>query len=186
MSKIIIAVTGMPGSGKSLVAGEIAAWFGYNVYKMGDVVRGEVKRRGLPLTVENVERVATELRRLYGRGAVARLLLEQLENDPKEGVVVDGIRSMEEARILSGTGRIVIVAVHASPTTRLHRLLAGKRRPDDVSTREELELRDRKNLEYGIGEVIALADYMIVNEGSVEEARAAARNVAERIAREQG
>jgi len=186
MPRIIIAVTGMPGSGKSLVAREIADWLGFNVYKMGDVVRREVVRRGLPLTVENVERVATELREMYGRGAVARLLLDTILEDPGPGVVVDGMRSMEEARILEEAGRVVIVAVHASRRTRLSRLLAARRREDDVSSEEDLRLRDRKNLEFGIGEVIALADYMIVNEGSVEEAREQARRVAERIANEPG
>jgi len=149
MPRIIIAVTGMPGSGKSLIAEEIAAWFGYRVYKMGDVVRGEVRRRGLPLTVENVERVATELRRLYGKGAVARLLLEHLENDPGEGVVVDGMRSMEEARILSGSGNSRCPRLPRHPSTAaprreeearrcLHQGGAGAEGP------EEPRVRDRR------------------------------------------
>ena len=186
MAKVVVAVTGMPGSGKSLVAREMAGLLGYRIYRMGDVVRREVSRRGLPLTVENVERVAAELRRLHGRGAVALLMLDDVLSDPGPGVVVDGMRSMEEARILSRAGRVIIVAVHASRQTRLRRLLARRGRRDEVSSLEDLELRDRRNLEFGIGEVIALADYMIVNEGSIEEAREAARRVAMRIAGNQG
>ena len=175
--RLIVAVTGMPGSGKSLVSRVIAGELGAPVYSMGDVVRGEVRRRGLPLTVENVELVATELRRELGRAAVAILLVRELGDEPPARIVVDGLRSLDEARVLAGLGRLCIVAVHASPATRLRRLLS-RGRVDEVRGWRDLALRDRKNLEYGIGEVIALADYMIVNEGSIEEAREQARRVA--------
>ncbi len=180
----IIAVTGMPGSGKSTIARIIAGEIGARVYSMGDVVRREVVRRGLPLTVENVERVAEELRRELGRAAVAILLARELEG-VEDPIVVDGLRSVDEARVLARLGRVCIVAVHASPLTRLRRLLA-RGRVDEVRGWRDLRLRDRKNLEFGIGEAIALADYMIVNEGSIEEARSQAVAVARRVMESEG
>jgi len=179
--KVIVAVTGMPGSGKSLVARVLAEALGAEYYSMGDAVRREVERRGLPLTVENVEYVATMLRREHGRAAVAKLLLPDIENAGTEYVVVDGLRSVDEAGVLASAGRVCIVAVHASPKVRLERLMR-RGRVDDIRGARDLALRDRKNLEYGIGEAIALADFMIVNEGSIEEARRQALIVARRIA----
>ena len=44
-----------------------------------------------------------------------------------------------------------------------------------------LVLRDLVELSFGIGDVIALADYMIVNEGSIEEAYKSAREILERL-----
>jgi len=57
----------------------------------------------------------------------------------------------------------VLVAVHASPRERFRRL-KSRGRPDDPTTWEEFVERDMRELELGIGNVIALADVMIVNE----------------------
>ncbi len=184
MTSLIVAVTGMPGSGKSTMARRIAEIMEAPLLSMGDVVRREVARRGMEVTVENVEEVATLLRKELGRAAVAVLLARELGGI--EGpVVVDGLRSLEEARILSRHGRLCIVAVHASPLTRYRRLMA-RRRTDDIRGWEDLTLRDSKNLEYGIGNAIAMADYMIVNEGPLEEALEHARRIARMIIDEEG
>lgn len=181
---LTIAVTGMPGSGKSIVAQTIARVLKAPIYSMGDVVRREVVKRGLELTVSNVEKVATLLRQELGKAAVAILLFEEIKNI--EGpVVVDGLRSLDEARILAKRGNLCIVAVHASPYTRYRRLMA-RRRKDDIKSWEDLVLRDTKNLEFGIGAAIAMADYMIVNEGTLDEAEKAAIHVAERIRDDKG
>ncbi len=173
-----IAVTGLPGSGKSLVARFIAEELGAPLYVMGDLVRREVKRRGLPLTYENVERVARELRERYGRAAVAQLLARELEG--VEGpVVVDGLRSVEEARLLESRGwRVVIVAVFSPRRLRASRIAARGRAGEAGDPERLVEERDRANIEFGVAEAMALADYMIVNTGGVEELEMEARRIA--------
>ncbi|MEB3773977.1 MAG: AAA family ATPase [Desulfurococcales archaeon] len=174
---VLVLVTGMPGSGKSTISRIIARELGARVYSMGDVVRREVERRGLDVTVENVERVAEDLRRSLGKAAVAILLLEELKGSEEDFIVVDGVRGMEEVEVLNRLGPTCIVAVHASPLTRFRRVLARSRR-GDVGGWRDLVLRDRMNLRFGIGAVIALADYIIVNEHGMEEVEEEAVRVA--------
>lgn len=83
------------------------------------------------------------------------------------------MRSLAEVEEFRKHGRVVIIAVHASPETRFKRLLK-RGRPGDPGSYKEFAERDRTELEFGIGNVIALADYMIVNESSIEEAKAKA------------
>ncbi len=159
-----ILVAGLPGAGKSIVA-SVASRMGLRVYTMGDVVREEVRRRGLEPRPENFNRVARELRERYGPTVVAERTLERIERDGVQGVIlVDGVRSLDEVRVFRSRGPAVILAVHASPRTRFERLRA-RGRPGDPKTWEEFERRDMTELSFGLGNVIALADYMLVNEG---------------------
>lgn len=57
-----------------------------------------------------------------------------------------------------------LVAIWASPLERRRRLI--RRGRFDL---EELEKRDERELSWGLGDSIALADFMIVNGGSLEE-----------------
>jgi dephospho-CoA kinase len=144
---------------------------------MGDIVREETLKRGYTLNARNIETVARLLREEMGPAAVAVLLRRKLEHLMETpGVVVDGMRSIYEARELQALGPLCIVAVHASPLTRYKRMLS-RNRVGDVRGWEDFVLRDRSNLSFGIGDLIALADFMIVNEGSLEEALAQANEV---------
>ena len=44
-----------------------------------------------------------------------------------------------------------------------------RKRIDDTFSKEDFDERDKRELSWGIGEVIALADVMIVNEEGIEE-----------------
>ena len=177
---LLVLVTGMPGSGKSVVASMLSRILDAPVYSMGDIVRREVARRGMELTVENIERVARELRREMGMAAVAKLLLHELQGVDAGIVVVDGVRSLDEVEVLRGAGRPCIVAVHASPLTRYRRMMARARR-GDIDGWNSFRMRDMANLSYGIGGVIAMADYMIVNEAGPKELEASVARVAGEI-----
>ncbi len=175
----MVCVAGMPGSGKSVV-GRAAREMGFEVVVMGDVVREEVRRLGLEPTPSNMNRVARMLRERYGSAAVALRVAEKIRGMRASRVVVDGVRSLDEVRVFRGLGRVVVVAVHASPRTRFERL-RRRGRPGDPSSWEEFVARDMVELGFGLGNVIALADYMIVNEGGLEEAYREARRVLEEI-----
>jgi len=166
MSKrVLICVTGMPGSGKSVVSralGKLAK----RVVSMGDAVREEARRRGLPTDLRTMMELAQRLREERGPAAVAKLVLEILE---EEGTyVIDGVRSLHEIDVFREFGNVIIVAVHASPRTRFSRLSTRGRR-DDPKSWEEFVARDMKELGFGIGGVIALADVMVVNEDKSPE-----------------
>lgn len=166
MSKrLLICVTGMPGSGKSVVSktlGKLAK----RVVSMGDAVREEARIRGLPTDLKTMMELAQRLREEYGPAAVARLVLRMIED---EGIyVIDGVRSLHEIDVFKDFGEVLIVAVHASPRTRFLRL-SSRGRKDDPRSWEEFVARDMKELRFGIGDVIALADIMVVNEDKSPE-----------------
>ena len=173
--KLVVTV-GMPGSGKDeLVA--VAQTMGLATLKMGDLVRDETRRRGLPLTVGNVARVASEEREKHGAGIWAQRSLPKLT---ETRMLVDGCRSDSEVSVYRHNfGDLFVLGIFASPETR-HDRLTARHRSDDVDLQDFYD-RDRRELKWGIGNAFALADGMLVNEGTLDEFRRNAREILERI-----
>ena len=76
--KIVVGLTGMPGSGKSLVV-SAARLIGYDVVVMGDIVREEAKNRGLELNPKNIGKVMLELRENCGASVIADKCIAKVE-----------------------------------------------------------------------------------------------------------
>jgi dephospho-CoA kinase len=173
--KLIVTV-GMPGSGKDELI-EVAHHIGLATLKMGDLVRDETRRRGLALNNANVGRIASEEREKHGPGVWAQRALPKLT---ETRMLVDGCRSDSEVSVFRHNfGDLFVLGIFASPETRYDRLSARKR-SDDVDLQDFYD-RDRRELKWGIGAAFALADGMLVNEGSLDEFRRSARTTLERI-----
>ncbi len=176
--KVVIGVAGMPGAGKAVVR-DILREMGCPVVVMGDEVRIEAERRGLRPTPKNLGQLMLRLREEEGPAAVARRCVPKVKNAEEDVVVVDGVRSLHEVEEFKRHFRnFILVAVHSSPETRFRRL-SQRGRSDDPKTRKAFVERDMRELGVGLGDVIATADYMIVNEGTKKELRRRARRILE-------
>lgn len=170
-----IAFTGLPGSGKS-EAVRIAEKVGIKVVRMGDEVRAEVARRKLEFNDENLGKVASEMREKEGMDVWAKRCLDRL----KENItVIDGIRNIEEVETFrKNIDDFVLIAIHASPKTRYNRLIKRGREDDSLSI-EDLKKREERELGWGIGNVVAMADIIIINEESLDEFRKKIKKILE-------
>jgi len=176
--KIIIGIAGMAGAGKATVE-EIVKSMGYPVVVMGDEVREEANRRGLKPTPENLGMVMLKLREEEGPEVVAERCIPKIEKADGKIVVVDGIRSPSEVEEFKRHfPNFILIAVHTSPETRFQRLFK-RRRSDDPRGWETFVERDLRELSVGLGDVIAMSDYMIVNEGTRNQLKRRTRKVLE-------
>jgi len=176
----ILAFTGMPCSGKS-VAVQIAKESKIPVIRMGDAVWEETKKQGFTLNDKNVGKIANDMREKHGKDIWAKRTVEKIKSNVKENcVVIDGIRNSEEIAFFKKElgSNFIVIAILASDETRKKRVLARKRE-DDSSDIKDLEERDKRELGWGLGEVIENADIVISNEGSIEEFR---KKVKEKLA----
>ena len=167
----VIGTTGPHGSGKTEVAKALAR-FDVPCVRMGDVVWEEVRRRGHKITEANVAKVANELREREGPGAIAKrcVPLIKAQGEGKRAVAVDGIRGVAEVNeFRRAFGKnFHLIAVRAGEHTRYSRI-SSRGRTDDAYTRERFREKDRREDDWGLEKAIALADFIIVNEGTLEE-----------------
>jgi dephospho-CoA kinase len=165
----ILVTTGMPGSGKEELL-NCCVSKGAKVIRMGDMVREKAKEFGLEPTDSNVGNLANEERKRYGMDIWAKRTIPYVGGDL---VAIDGTRGPDEIKAFRKAfgDKLKVVAVHASPSTRFERL-RSRGRPDSPASMTEFEKRDLRELEWGLGDAIALADFMVVNEGTLEELKA--------------
>ena len=176
----VIGVVGLPASGKGEFS-RIARSMGIPVVVMGDVIREAVIRAGLPVTDENLGRTAGELRRVGGMAAIAELCIPEIERTAAALVLVDGIRGDAEVDLFrSRFGGFILIGVDAPFEDRLARL-SSRGREDDRLSRDELIERDRREISWGLGRALAQADFLILNDRSVEAFGNQARRLIEEI-----
>jgi dephospho-CoA kinase len=168
--KVVVGLAGMPGAGKSLVV-ETARELGYAIVVMGDVIREETKKLGLALTPSNVGKVMLQLRADGGVGVVAQKCIPKIEQQENKKVLIDGLRSLYEVDVFKAYfAKFNIAVVHASPETRFTRL-SNRRRSDDPDGWNVFHERDMRELSVGLGNVVAMAEQMVINESGVEEVK---------------
>ena len=166
----IVVFTGMPGSGKS-EAVRLALERGLQVLRMGDAVWDEVRRQGLPLEAGQVGRVANEMRTSHGADIWARRTLESVDR-MADVIIIDGVRSRAELDAFEEElgADFYLVLIDCPDDLRMERV-TSRGRDDDTMSPEAFRARDERELSWGLGEVLASADVVIPNTGTVEELR---------------
>lgn len=171
----ILAVVGMPGSGKTESVNYIQTKNYLNVY-FGKPVFDELKKRGLKLTPQNEKLVREDLRNIHGMGAMAILCGNKLDQVFKKGdVVIESFYSWDEYKIVKNKygDNFKVLAIYAPPNVRHSRLISRKNEKKNDQLRKfnikEAIERDRHELEnLAKGGPIAMADYTIINTGSMD------------------
>ena len=162
----IIGFCGLPGSGKT-TAIEAIIDLG-KLITMGDIIREEAKIRNIDPSGENLGMIAKELRKLAGPSAIAKKCIEFIKNLDDEIIIIDGVRSVYEVNEFRKEWKFPLIAIELSDQERFKRLYE-RARSDDPKSIEELKQRDKREIGFGLKEVINKADHKIQNNSSMED-----------------
>lgn len=166
----VIGTVGLPGSGKSEAA-TVARERDIPVVTMGDVIRQACRNRGLDPATHHGE-MARTLREENGPDAIAQRSLPRIREHlaDSETVLVDGIRSdVEVERFVEAFGEeFLLVEITAPDEERAERLDLRGRDASAEAGGEYIEERDERELGFGMGEAMAVADCTVRNDGTLE------------------
>jgi len=164
MKKALILIVGKPGSGKSFAASVIKKHFHAKTFRTGDMIREEIRRRGLKYTPENDKKM-----RLWFHSGREHLIVERLWKKVrlcKGIVVIDGLRSPKEVAMFRKLfkGKIFLIKIQSSFKARAKRTMKRERFGKLESVRYVKE-RDRSELSelVGLKQLLKRADHTIDN-----------------------
>ncbi len=158
----VLGVTGLPLSGKTMVANMLEER-GFSVLDMGDVVRKEMESRDMPSGKE--AEFVNNQRDKNGMGAIAKISRKYLEKmmDGRD-IVITGMRGWSEKKVFEEFlgDEMEIVALWASRQTRKNR--RNKRMRKEDLKGQEFHERDLREINNGVAKLMALSDVLIIND----------------------
>ncbi|MEM4525140.1 MAG: AAA family ATPase [Methanothermobacter sp.] len=174
----IIGLAGMPGSGKGVVS-SIAEEMDYHIIRMGDIIREEAKKRG-----EDPGKTAVRLRKEHGEYIIAERCIPKIENIKNGKILIEGIRSPHEVEIFKKHYKgFKVISIFSTQRTRFKRL-RKRGRKDDTKDYKKFVERDQRELGFGLGDVIATSDYVIINEGSLHKFKENTKKLLKKITKD--
>ncbi len=169
MSRNIIAIVGLPGSGKTEVIDYLMRKHKWPKVYFGDVTFDEMKARGLDINEKNERATREDLRAKHGLLHYASKVIEKIRNiKDNNNILVESLYSWEEYLLFKKEFGLdfKVIAVYTSPDNRYQRLACRKIRP---LTKEEAESRDYAQI-VNISQAgpIAMANHTVDNNGSFD------------------
>lgn len=177
----LIAVVGMSGSGKS-IAVEYLTELGYPKVHLGNMIYQEMAKRGIERTSDGKSEKAFRemIRKTEGQDWVVRQAIAETKDLIAAGqkqIVIDGIYSWTEYRAFQHEfpGALITIAIVTPKALRYERVAKRPDRPFDAEAIRERDYSEIENMEKG--GPIAMADYFILNDGSVDDLQTNLKNI---------
>ncbi|HEY4523029.1 MAG TPA: AAA family ATPase [Candidatus Paceibacterota bacterium] len=180
---MIIGITGTNGAGKGTVV-EYLVEKGFTHYSMSGVIIEEIKRRGMPMNRDNTRLVGNDLRKTHGP---AYLVETNYERATQAGgdAIIEALRAIGEAEFLKEHA-VSLLAVDADRRIRYERITGRAGALDQVtfehfSEQEDRELTGTDIWDMNIAGVMAMADYTLTNDGTLEALHAQVDEILKKI-----
>ena len=167
----IIALVGLAGSGKSSAV-EYLTEKGFPKIYFGGVIYKAMDEAGIEKTWDNQQQFREEIRRREGKDFVIKRVIKNIHNLINAGqnkIVLDGLYTWSEYKFLKHEfpGQVVVIAIVTPKYLRYQRMAKRIERPMQPHEVDQRDWSEIENLEKG--GPIAIADYFIINDGSLEQ-----------------
>lgn len=173
---MLLGITGTDGAGKGVVVDYLVQQKGFVHYSARAMLRAALERQGRAATRHNLRLMGNELRSAHGNDYLVRYYLTQYQADQPAHAIIESIRAVAEVETLKSNGG-VLLAIDADQHLRYERIQARKSSSDQIPftefvEHEALEMNDPDPHGMQKAQVIAAADYTILNNGSLAELQA--------------
>ena len=170
---MFLGFTGPNASGKGEAIKYLVDKHKFVSYSLSDILRSELKSRGIEINRDNLIAVGNELREKHGPGVLAKLTVEKIKNMPQ--ALVDSIRNPFEIEELRNNLKdFKLIGITADEKTRYERAKKrGREGEKEISFEEFIAKEEKENSDSQTGQQLLkcfqMADIKIDNSGKVEK-----------------
>ncbi len=170
---VVIGITGTIGAGKGTVVDFLVEQKGFVHFSAREFIARTILERGLTVNRDTLTAIGNEIRANNHPGYVIEALYNQATQDGKN-CIIESVRTLGEIEILRTKSNFFLLAVDARPRLRFNRIRKRKSETDNVDfetflANEKREMHSSDPTKQNLSACIAQADFIISNNGTVEE-----------------
>ena len=172
--KVIIGTTGTLLSGKNTVNDYLVKKYHFINFTCSDEIREVVKSRGITEDRDVLIKVANEMRNQDGNGVIGKMIAKKIIDQNISRASIDGLRHPDEVSELKKAGDFHLIKVDAPVEIRFERNKTRGTLKDGVTLekfkeQERYEMANQDEYSQQTRATMALADFSIMNDGTLEE-----------------
>lgn len=174
---MVIGITGSLGGGKGTVVDYLISKHGFAHYSSSGLLTEMLEERGEVVDRDGMNRIANELRAKNPAGVPAETFAKYEEEDGESDAIFESLHSVPEVEFIKSVGGVVI-AVTADSDIRYERILSRGSVKDNVTKEQFIAQQEREEKgstdpnKSNIFDTIKAADFVIENNGTLEELQA--------------
>ena len=170
---MIIGITGTNGAGKGTLAENLKEK-GFAHYSVRGYLENILIKEGKTTERKNLIDLANKIKAENSPSYIAEQLYLEAKNSGIENVIIESIRTPGEISALKKLGEFYLLAVDADPKLRYERIFTRAISPDKLSyddfiALEQQEMTSKDPNKQNISACMLEADYIIQNDGNLQE-----------------
>jgi len=169
-AKIILGIIGEMGAGKSTITSYLKEKYGAVTFRFSDMLGDILERLHIEPARENFQDLSTALRQTFGEDIMSQDIARDVAEAAADFIITEGVRRPTDVAYLRALPGYRLVSLVAAERTRYERLLKRSEKTDDqTKTWADFQKEGQKETETKIKEVAAGADFIVDNNGPLEE-----------------
>jgi len=176
---MVIAAVGKNGTGKDFFLEYLAKTYNLPMISIGDVVRELAAKDGLELTRENLHKTSHKYMSANGQTFFPEQIVRKIKASGAPVYLVSGIRPLSDVQFFQnafGEDFLLVDVVISDDEVRYARMLARGSDRDGGSVEKLREYDAGEEKQFQTSESEKMANYTILNDGTVEDFYAATEN----------
>jgi len=170
---IIIGITGTLGAGKGTIVDYLIKKMNFVHYSVRGYLIKEIIKQGLEVNRDSMVSVANELRKKHNPAFIIEELYKEAY-DKGQNAIIESIRTPGEIDLLRTKSNFYLLAVDAEVHVRYGRIYQRQSETDNISfdtfaDNEKREMNSNDPTKQNLSACIRNADFVIANNGTVEE-----------------